>query len=146
MNNEFFVTITLPKRFYRKKAENQVPIMLNALKEYSLNFWDTCEGKMELTRKSNIHFHGIITYRKDQQQENFVHLSFLNECKKFSMVDCQIIKDKDKVLQYINKDIKQTMFVTKLSEKRLSYNYKRITIADRINTKDLFNRILFDEK
>ncbi len=134
MSNEFFLTMTLPKRYYRKKAANQIPIMRQALKLYAENFFDTCYGKMELTNKCNVHFHGIITYRKDQDEESAMHLKFLDACKSYSITDCQIVKDREKVMDYINKDVIQTMKVTQLNERGISYIYTRVTVLDTYNS------------
>ena len=123
---QYFITITLPPRTYKKPAIRQLAVMMNALKSYSVNFFDTLTGNSELTNKSNIHFHGIATFREtDIECAEVSRLKFIDTAKQFSRVDVQEIKDLSNVEKYISKDITITSKVMDIHPNKLNYKFER---------------------
>lgn len=128
-NQPQFITITLPPRFYKKKVVDQILILKQALKSYSENFFDRLEGKVEVTSKCNAHFHGMGVFREQGTESAAVaKLKFLDHAREFSRVDVQIIKNFQNVQEYIEKDVADTMLVTGLPERAISYKYVRLDI------------------
>lgn len=126
LSETYFITITLPPRFYKKKAVDQTLIMKRALTSYSENFFDELEGIMELTAKCNIHFHGMVNFRESSAESAEVaKLKFLDAAKEFSRVDVQKIKDREHVRDYIQKDLINTQKVLGLPLRSIRFRFVR---------------------
>ncbi len=123
---EYFITITLPPKLYKKRAEKQLAIMKNALSNYAMNFFDKLDGICELTEKSNIHFHGIGIFRHHEiQSQEVTRLIFQDEAKKFSRIDVQVPEDLSKIKKYIDKDINVTTQVLSCTKKNITFSFNR---------------------
>lgn len=148
---EYFITITLPPRYYRKKAIKQLPIMKAALTEYCDNFFDSLHGCFELSKKCNIHFHGIGVFRHQAtESRDICKMKFIDTAKTYSMVDVQLPKDVAKVTDYIKKDVNVTSIILSLPERHIYFDYCRQDKESKFKTpsppelcaKCLFNRIV----
>ena len=124
---QYFITITLPPRTYKKPAIRQLAVMMNALKSYSVNFFDALEGACELTpQKCNIHFHGIAHFRETPTESAEISkLKFIDTARQFSRVDVQEIKDLTNVKNYVSKDLVTTAKVMDITVNKLKYKFYR---------------------
>lgn len=104
-----FLTMTLPKKCYKKNAKNQANAMINLLRNNVLYAFEHIYGAVELTKKGNIHCHCIaVPYlplytvnNSDEFARVFIGLN--KGC--LPMFDLQVIKDLHNVCQYMYKDI-----------------------------------------
>lgn len=110
---DFFCTITLPKRFYRRRPTAQYKVMDNIMKHIANNYLEEAYGCYELTQKGNIHSHWICrpkdTYLNENPRVTVALMSAL--LKQYSNCDFQLIKNKENTLQYIYKDKDETIKV-----------------------------------
>lgn len=129
---QLFCTITLPKTCYRKGPVKQAEIMLRHLKQIFLNYFDFMDGALELTNKGNVHAHFLGKYKegffeklefKDEFAKHRAYmLAIMSALKKFSIVDVQIAKDKNKIIEYYNKDIDVT---AKIIERNPKFTFRK---------------------
>lgn len=107
----YFMTITLDP-FYTKGRKNNAhvqfkrtkPLLKRILNDYYY------VGVIELTKKSNIHYHLLISIPNNESK-----LCLLNWLKIIGLVDCQPLKYPDECKQYMCKDLSTTaniMFCT----------------------------------
>lgn len=107
-----FLTITLPKCHYRKKARKQNEVMNRALPYLFADIADKVIGVKELTMKGNIHAHMLLRPRIFTNHLTGNPLSLEDTVKIINNIlkggpisDLQIVKKHENVLKYLWKDI-----------------------------------------
>lgn len=139
-----FITITLPKCYYKKPVLKQKEAMDRLIHRFCGLFEvNRAQGCYELTKQSNIHAHMAGTIKmEDGFNENEQLILIRSILKHFpSIVNVQIIKNHDNVLNYILKDTK----LTTQAFKQDAITYTQLSVYFRIspNVKPIFHEVAY---
>lgn len=119
--HSYFVTITLPPKWYKKRAIKQLHDSRSIIKSYCDNFFSYANFVAELTEKCNIHWHGMVNFREDDQ---YAMLKF-HDMSRFSRIDCQPVKGLTKVWNYIHEDIPKTIRILEMTSSQMLFINKK---------------------
>lgn len=127
LSDKYFVTITLPPRYYKKQAKMQLPIIKQAVMKYCENFVREATGVYELTKKGNVHYHGIWNLREDLlMTHSQVALMFIDASKPFSRCDIQLVKHQQALEDYLAEDLTITSKVCGCDIKNITHKYNQL--------------------
>lgn len=144
INARVFGTLTLLPRHYRKKVEKQQKEMDKIIGVMNrLMLLDRIKGTYELTTRGVVHAHFIASIRDhalppDVNPEVFVIKALYVNMSHFGRCDFQIIKDIEKVENYLVKEIS-------LTGKFLKYVYFS-TVPENNKPNKVFEEIVKSEK
>lgn len=113
--HRYFLTVTLPKIHYSKSVSNQKPAMNRRLMKVLTSVGIIyAQGCYEVTMGGNLHCHFLTDFHLDDDEEtNLIMARTL--FKQFGIIDVQKIKHRDKVEEYILKDVIKTAKIFKIN-------------------------------
>lgn len=104
----YFLTVTIKPKLYKYSSTTQYDLTVGEL----AHILETCCKDYacfpELTERSNIHWHGWITFRDRLNQHTFVNKCKTNKMLGMIKINDQVITDTNRTHAYIIKDLQLT--------------------------------------
>lgn len=101
---DYFFTITLKPVMYKMDIDKQFDETCNELYVALVYLSDKVTLITELTKNFNIHYHGVIKLPGTKRQ----FINYFRNDKKFGFINCTPVVNMEKIIPYINKDLKNT--------------------------------------
>lgn len=109
VSQQYAFTITLSPKLFKHDATKQYDITHLELAQKLMNIAEEVTLIAELTKRYNIHYHGIITFdcQKSRNLTKYFHDQFRSELH-YGFVDIKPITEYSIWLDYIKKELKET--------------------------------------
>lgn len=119
----YFMTQTLRPTLYKLKVSQQHEKIFKEIKYAVRRYSKYAMVVPELTKKCNMHYHMIVKFEDD-----LFKIQFVDHMRKIGFYDLQILKNEQKCMNYMMKDVHNTREILSSAENEIPFIYKASSI------------------